>query len=98
MSLGQSIAEIGRNEQFLNEIKEYLQYRISRIDFEEFPCSDLPYTQPLRVHARYKRHQILAAFGASTMERIRISREGTLEVKDKNTELLFINLHKSEKE
>ncbi|TAE18088.1 MAG: DUF3427 domain-containing protein, partial [Bacteroidetes bacterium] len=46
--------------------------------------------------ARYTRDQILAAFGFSTFHRKSSNREGTAENKSINTELLFINLTKSE--
>ena len=68
---------------------------IDQIDFKEIPI-DLPYIQPLKLHARYTRDQILAAFGFSTFEKKSSSREGVAFNKDLNTELLFINLVKSE--
>lgn len=97
-TLEASIAEIGKDLPFLDEIKAYLHYRISLVDFEESPCQTLPYAQPLQIHARYTRSQILAAFGLSTLEKKSENREGIAENKEKNTELLFINLNKSEDE
>lgn len=95
LSLTDSIEELGRNQALLEEVIEVLEILIDRIDFKEIEI-DLPYQQPLKVHARYTRDQILAAFGLSTFERKSPSREGVAENSKLNTELLFINLIKSE--
>jgi hypothetical protein len=44
---------------------------------------------PLKVHARYAREQVLAAFGATTFERQPPAREGVFVIKEQNIELLF---------
>lgn len=98
MSLKESIENIGLNKDYVAEIKEYLRLRIDLIDFEESECLSLAYKQPLQLHARYTRDQILAAFGLSTLEKKSSNREGTAENKNLNTELLFINLQKSEED
>lgn len=56
----------------------------------------MPYNQPLKIHARYTRDQILAAFRLSTFESKSSSREGVAVNSQLKTELLFINLIKSE--
>lgn len=94
-SLEQSIREIGKNKAMVEEIIEVLEILIDQIDFKEMEIN-LPYNQPLKVHARYTRDQILAAFRLSTFERKSPSREGVAENPELNTELLFINLIKSE--
>ncbi len=94
-SLEESIREIGKNKVFVNEIIEVLEILIDQIDFKEIDYK-LPYDQPLKIHARYTRDQILAAFGFSTFKRKSSSREGVAKSNSLNTELLFINLIKSE--
>jgi superfamily II DNA or RNA helicase len=94
-SLKESIQAIGRNKVLVDEIIEVLNILIDNIDFKEIDI-DLPYRQPLKVHARYTRDQILAGFGLSTFERKSPSKEGVAENTTLNTELLFINLIKSE--
>jgi superfamily II DNA or RNA helicase len=94
-SLEQSIIEIGANNILCDEIIELLEILVDQIDFKEININ-LPYSQPLKVHARYTRDQILAGFGLSTFERKSPSREGVAENSNLNTELLFINLIKSE--
>jgi superfamily II DNA or RNA helicase len=94
-SLEKSIRQIGKNKILVNEIIQVIEILIDRVDFKEVDIQ-LPYNQPLKVHARYTRDQILAAFKLSTFERKSPSREGVAENFDINTELLFINLIKSE--
>ncbi|GGF00310.1 DEAD/DEAH box helicase [Flavobacterium limi] len=94
-SLEESIRAIGKNKLLVDEIIEVLEILIDKVDFKEIEIQ-LPYNQPLKLHARYTRDQILVAFGLSTFERKSPSREGVAENVDLNTELLFINLIKSE--
>ena len=94
-SLEASIRAIGANQVMVDEIIELIELLIDRVDFKEFDI-DLPYKQPLKVHARYTRDQIIAAFGFSTFNRKFPSREGVAFNEELNTELLFINLIKSE--
>jgi superfamily II DNA or RNA helicase len=94
-SLEKSIQTIGNNKVLVDEIIEVLEFLIDKIDFIEVNI-DLPYKQPLKIHSRYTRDQILVAFGLSTFEKKSSNREGSAENKKLNTELLFINLIKSE--
>ncbi len=98
-SLEKSIKQIGENKVLVNEIIEVLELLIDRIGFKEIDIK-LPYEQPLKLHARYTRDQILVAFKMSTFEK-RSSNAigvGVAENKDINTEILFIDLIKSEED
>ena len=95
VNLEKSIRAIGANKVLVDEIIELMELLIDKVDFKEFEIH-LPYKQPLKVHARYTRDQIIAAFGFSTFERKYPSREGVAYNEELNTELLFINLIKSE--
>lgn len=97
-SLKQTIGDIGKNKTYVEEIKSYLRMRIDLIDFEENSCPNLDYDQPLKIHARYTRDQILVAFGLSTLNKMSPNREGVAENKNLNIELLFVNLQKSEED
>jgi hypothetical protein len=77
------------------EIIEVLELLLDRIESKEMEI-ELPYQQPLKVHARYTRDQILAGIGLSTFARKSPSREGVALNSALNTEVLFINLIKSE--
>jgi superfamily II DNA or RNA helicase len=94
-SLEESIKALGLNSVLVEEIKEVLEILIENIDFKEIPIK-LPYKQPLKLHSRYTRDQILTAFKLSTFDKKSSNREGSAENKDLNTEVLFINLIKSE--
>jgi superfamily II DNA or RNA helicase len=96
-TLDLSIREIGKNKVLLGEIIEVLELLIDEISFKEIDIT-LPYSQPLKTHARYTRDQILVAFGMNTFEKVSSNRigVGVAENKELNTELLFINLIKSE--
>jgi superfamily II DNA or RNA helicase len=96
-TLEESIQEIGKNKLLVNEIIEVLEIVIDKIDFLELDIK-LPYVQPLKVHARYTRDQILAAFGLSTFHKKSSNREGCAENKELNTEVLFVDLVKSEED
>jgi hypothetical protein len=94
-SIEKSIIEIGKSKQIVQEIKDVLKILIDNIYFEEHEI-DLPYIQPLKVHSRYTRDQILVAFNFSSFNKKSKNREGVAFNKILNTELLFINLEKSE--
>lgn len=96
-SLERSIQEIGKNEVLVDEIIEVLEILNDRIDFKEIEIN-LPFVQPLKVHSRYTRDQILVAFQLSTFKFKSSNREGVAENKDLKVELLFIDLIKSEED
>lgn len=50
----------------------------------------------LRLHSRYSRDQILAAFGVHRFDHRASSREGVLFIPELNCELLFVTLQKTE--
>jgi hypothetical protein len=96
-SLEESINAIGDNDLLVEEIIEVMKYLIDKIDFVEKEIY-LPYKQPLKIHARYTREQILTAFGFSSFDKKASNREGVANNKDLNTELLFVDLIKSEED
>ncbi|MDO9275217.1 MAG: DUF3427 domain-containing protein [Lutibacter sp.] len=95
-TIEESIQLIGKNEVLTNEIIEVLEILIDKIDFIEKEIL-LNYSQPLKVHSRYTREQILAAFGDSTFLKKSSNREGVVNLEKKNTELLLVTLEKTEK-
>ncbi|MBI9065626.1 MAG: DUF3427 domain-containing protein, partial [Marinilabiliaceae bacterium] len=95
-NLEESIKAIGTNLMLIDELKDLITILLDDIDFMEYDIN-LGFPMPLKVHGRYTRDQILAACGYYSFERKPSSREGVQELKDKNTELLFVTLNKSEK-
>jgi superfamily II DNA or RNA helicase len=96
-NLQESIIAIGKNKKLVQEIIELLEIIIDEIDFLEINA-ELNILQPLKLHARYTRDQILVAFGFSTFEKQSSNREGVAENKKLNIEVLFIDLIKSEED
>jgi len=96
-SIENSISAIGEDTLLRNEIIEVINILIGRIDYIETDI-ELDYITPLKLHSRYTRDQILVAFGFSTFHKKSSSREGVAENKDLNTELLFVDMIKSEKD
>lgn len=96
-TLEKSIEAIGANPPVVNEILEVMEVLLDKIQFKEIDI-ELPYTQPLKVHARYTRDQILAAFQFSSFDKASSNREGVANNKELGTELLFIDLVKSEED
>jgi len=94
-SLNEGIKYIGENPLLVKELKEIIHILISKINYVESNL-ELPFSCPLKVHSRYTREQILSAFGQNTLLKKSSSREGVLNMKDKNTELLFVTLEKIE--
>lgn len=76
-----SIIQIGKNKTLVNEIIEVLEILIDKIGFKEIDIK-LPYEQPLKLHARYTRDQILVAFGLSTFDRKSSNEKARLLTKD----------------
>lgn len=96
-SLEESIGVIGKNKNLVDEIIEVLEILLDKVNFLEKELV-LPYKQPLTLHSRYTREQIFAAMGMSSFEKRFPNREGVAVAEDLNTELLFIDLLKSEKD
>lgn len=94
-SIEESLKAIGQDKIMVQEIIEIMEILLNRISFIERPII-LPYEQPLMLHARYTREQILVAFGMSSFKTRSSNREGVAENKNLNTEVLFVELIKSE--
>jgi len=91
-NLESGIKAIGNNPLLVSEIIELLEILIDSISHREMEMG-----MPIKVYSQYTRDQILSALEISTFSRKFPSREGVVEVPNKNMELLFINLRKSEK-
>lgn len=94
-NLEQGIKYIGENKLLSDELKEVLELLSEKINYIEYDLN-LSFQTPIKIHSRYTREQILAGFGVHSFEKKSSSREGVLDIKDKNTELLFVTLEKIE--
>lgn len=95
-SLAQSLKALDQPE-LKTELLEVLALLINRIRYEQFALDDVPHN-PLQVHARYTREQILAGFGVTAFAYQKPAREGVLMIAEQNIELLFVTLNKNEKQ
>lgn len=82
---------------WINEMLEILDYNKARIDFIGKKI-DLGYACPLELHARYTKDQILSAFDKHKEYKKHSSREGVLPVPEKETDVFFVTLNKSDKD
>jgi len=95
-SLAQSIKQLSHLG-VAQELADVISWQLARIKHELLEMDDLS-DVPLKVHARYAREQILAAFGATTFEQKPPAREGVFVIQDQNIELMFVTLDKNEKQ
>jgi hypothetical protein len=76
----------------LVEVFETLEAQATTLVLEEHRSSE-----PLAVHARYTRDEVLAALGAATPEKPPTVREGVVWVEKANADVFFVTLRKSDK-
>lgn len=95
-SLEESIAALARDSRLKAECIEVVEQILNSLDVEEIPM-ELGFESALKMHARYTRDQILAAFGENRFDKKSSSREGVVEIKSLNIELLFVTLQKTDK-
>ncbi|MGN7386148.1 DUF3427 domain-containing protein [Sporosarcina sp. SAFN-015] len=96
-SMHDGIQEIISNEVLKSEIQQVLDVCMDKIRLVEKP-SPFDYTSPLRVHAQYTSDQVLAAFGYFNEEAKPAFREGVKYFENKQTDIFFITLNKSDKD
>ena len=78
----------------LQELCALLRWKLDQVDFIDTPVS-LPYDCPLDVHCSYTRDQLLVALDFMKPATVR---EGVKYLPDKQTDVLFVTLNKSDKD
>ena len=96
-SIEEGVQKILLNEYFRNEMLEILQFNYRSLETLEIN-HDFDFTCPLRVHSKYSTAQVLAGFGYFNDKSSPSFREGVKYFKDKNLDIFFITLNKSEKD
>ncbi|WP_368169307.1 DUF3427 domain-containing protein [Aeromonas sp. R4-3] len=94
-TLAQSLKRLEHPE-LRAELSDLLPLLINRVQHEQLAMPHLP-DNPLRLHARYAREQVLVGFGATNFEQQPSAREGVFVIAEQNIELLFVTLNKTEK-
>ncbi len=96
-SMNDFIDYLKEDEMYLEELLSILRINGESISFIEMN-PELDYECSLRIYCSYYIDQILAGVGKNTKLYRHPLREGVFNYKEKSTDLLFINLNKSEKE
>ncbi len=95
-NLKESLSAIRRDELLRNECVDVIDNILDKLEVYEMPL-DLGFPIAIKLHSRYTRDEILAAFGENSFSKKSSSREGSVEIKSLNCELLFVTLQKTEK-
>jgi superfamily II DNA or RNA helicase len=94
IGLQESLARLFRSPNIVSELRELLPIAGANAS-HLVKDADLPEEVPLKLHARYARNEILAAFGEATPEKPPQWREGVRWVPNYKTDLFLITLNKS---
>ncbi|WP_281279342.1 DUF3427 domain-containing protein [Desulfobotulus mexicanus] len=95
-SLEKSLSALIRDNKLRLECLDVVNHLLKNIETFELPM-DIGFPSALNIHSRYTRDQILAAFGINRFDKKSSSREGVIEIKHLNCELLFVTLKKTDK-
>jgi superfamily II DNA or RNA helicase len=96
-SLEEGISKVLAQPEFQEEIKELLNFLFQSIETMEIE-NDFSFACPLGVHSCYNTAQVLAALGYYNETSSPAFREGVKYFEDKNLDIFFITLNKSEKD
>ncbi|WP_090745724.1 DUF3427 domain-containing protein [Mesobacillus persicus] len=96
-SVEEGISRVLADSRFKREFLEILEFNYNSLETMEIP-NDFPYQSPLRVHCNYSTTQVLAALGYYNEEKSPAFREGVKYFQEKNLDIFFITLNKSEKD
>jgi len=88
------VTELKSSPTMLAELIELLEYNYSKIDFIDKKI-DLDFDCPLDLHCTYTRDQVLLAMDHIDPSNVR---EGVKWIQDKQTDIFFITLNKSDKD
>ncbi|MFZ3591800.1 DUF3427 domain-containing protein [Bacillus sp. DJP31] len=96
-SLEEGIQEIIASTEFKQEILEILNFLYQSLETMEID-NNFSYPCPLTVHSKYSTSQVLAALGYFNEEANPSFREGVKHFKEKDLDIFFTTLNKSEKD
>ncbi|MGP4080000.1 DUF3427 domain-containing protein [Pseudalkalibacillus sp. R45] len=96
-SIEEGLQQILQTPEIKDEIRSILTYNYNHLKALEIE-NDFSFESPLGVHSKYSTAQIMAAFDYFNEEKSPAFREGAKHFQDKNVDILFITLNKSEKD
>ena len=91
------VQSLRADEWFRIELLQLLNYKHNKIKFVDEPV-DVGYEISLDLHCTYTREEILTGLGVNSYEHRQELREGVFYFKEKDLDIFFISLQKSEKE
>lgn len=97
-SIDEALALLNRYPMFKQEMLELMDYLQDNLEFKTYPMfSDL--AAGLELYGCYTKEEVFVLFGRQTTEkRMKGSVAGVFSIEEKNAELIFVTLNKSEKD
>jgi len=86
------------DQRLFQELMDLLDYQYLKIDFVDKPLDRFGTVYPLDLYCSYTFDQILVALGKHTEQKRSSFREGALYLAEKNLDVFFVTLNKSEKD
>lgn len=96
-SIEQGLQSILQYQEFKDEIRSILEFQFESLETMEM-ANDYSFPCPLRVHCRYSTAQVLASFDYYNESQSPAFREGVKYFQDKDLDIFFITLNKSDKD
>lgn len=96
-SIEQGLQSILQYQQFKDEIRSILEFQFESLETMEM-ANDYSFPCPLRVHCRYSTAQVLASLDYYNESQSPAFREGVKYFQDKDLDIFFITLNKSDKD
>jgi superfamily II DNA or RNA helicase len=96
-NLSAAFEQLLKNPILLGELRAFIAYKLQNLSVMEKDIN-FGFPNPLRVHGRYTREQILVAIRLSSFKKASSNREGVAVQMMFNIEALFVTLKKSDKD
>lgn len=96
-SIEEGLQSILQYQEFKDEIREILKFQFESLETMEI-ANDYTFPCPLRVHSRYSTAQVLASLDYYNETQSPAFREGVKYFQDKDLDIFFITLNKSDKD
>jgi len=98
-SIGAALRKFGEYEVFVDELRGIVLWLKNHMQVVSRKMEGLGYESVLELFGRYTREQLLVIFGKRTAQKASaVPMGGIMSVEDRNTELLWVTLNKSDKD
>ncbi len=97
-SIAEALHRVARYPQLVQEMSELMDYLHANLELKTYPMSD-DFPQGLELYGCYTREEVFAFYGRQTADKkMQGVASGAFSINERNTELLFVTLNKSEKD